>query len=268
MPDGARQPLVLAYHAVTTDWRHPLAIDPDRFREQLHKLAARGFRGATFTAAATGESPGRLAVITFDDGFRSAAEHALPVFDELGWPATVFTVTSTATNGDPMRWLSGELPAPDDALLPLRWSELVDLAARGWEIGSHASTHRLLSELDDADLEAELRSSRKEIVERIGACTSISYPWGEVDGRVVAAARAAGYVAGSGLAGRFRKGDPMAVPRFAVSGSDGRLRYRLKTSPTFWRLRSTPLWTWLDSLRHPASPAEGRVVAPDPRSRT
>jgi peptidoglycan/xylan/chitin deacetylase (PgdA/CDA1 family) len=99
MRDRARQPLVLAYHAVTTEWRHPLAIDPGRLREQLHKLAARGFRGATFTAAATGESSGRIAVITFDDGFRSAADHAVPILDELGWPATVFTVTSTATNG-------------------------------------------------------------------------------------------------------------------------------------------------------------------------
>ena len=242
--------LVLAYHAVTPDWRHSLAMRPETFRAQLHRLAERGFRGVTFTAAATGAVEGRVVAITFDDGFRSVAEPAAGYLDELGWPATVFAVTSAATSGEPMRWLvSDEGDARDSDLLPMGWDELRDLGCRGWEIGSHTVTHRLLSRLDDSELNEELRASRRETAERIGACTSISYPWGEIDERVVAAARAAGYVAGSGLAGRFRWNDPLTVPRVAVAGSDEGSRFALKTSTFFWGVRRTPVWTGLDRLR-------------------
>ncbi|MGZ4380634.1 MAG: polysaccharide deacetylase family protein [Gaiellaceae bacterium] len=242
--------LVLAYHALTPDWQHSLAMRPETFRAQLHRLAERGFRGVTFTAAATGAVDGRVVVVTFDDGFRSAGEWAVQYLEELDWPATVFAVTRAATSGEPMRWLVPQAgDARDRDLLPMGWSELRDLAGRGWEIGSHTVTHRLLSRLDDSELNEELAASRRETAERIGACTSISYPWGEIDDRVVAAARAAGYVAGSGLAGRFRSNDPMTVPRVAVAGSDDGFRFGLKTSAFFWGVRSTAVWTGLDRLR-------------------
>jgi len=247
---ASRRVLLLAYHAVTPDWQHPLAIDPETFRAQLGRLAERGFRGVTFTAAATGAVTGRVVAITFDDGFRSAGERAVGYLEELDWPATVFAVTRAATSGEAMRWLEArEGAARDRDLLPMRWDELRDLAERGWEIGSHTATHRLLSRLDDTELDEELRGSRQEIAERIGGCASISYPWGEIDSRVVTAARAAGYVAGSGLAGRFRSNDPMAMPRIAVAAADGRVRYGLKTSAFLWALRKTVLWGWLERMR-------------------
>jgi peptidoglycan/xylan/chitin deacetylase (PgdA/CDA1 family) len=249
MSERRGRTLVLAYHAVTPDWRHSLAMRPETFRAQLHRLAERGFRGVTFTEAATGAVDGRVVVITFDDGFRSAGERAVQYLEELDWPATVFAVSRAATTGEAMRWLAPQ-GARDRDLLPMGWSELRDLAGRGWEIGSHTVTHRLLSRLDDSELNEELRASRQETAERIGTCTSISYPWGEIDGRVVAAARAAGYVAGSGLAGRFRSNDPMTVPRIAVAGADGRWLFGLKTSAFFWSVRRTAVWTGLDRLRH------------------
>lgn len=247
----ASQPIVLAYHAVTPDWRHPLAIEPERFRRQLAGLADRGFHGVTFAAAAHGPGEPNAVCVTFDDAFASTLEWGVPVLEALGWPATVFAVTGPTSSGEPMRWLERNAGAASDAdLRPMSWDELEGLGAMGWEIGSHSRTHRLLSQLDDEQLEDELAGSRSEIVARLGACTSVSYPWGEVHARVVAAAARAGYTAASGLAGRFRSSDPMAVPRFAIAGTDGRIRYRLKTSRWFWSFRSTPAWAWLDATRH------------------
>ena len=131
----------------------------------------------------------------------------------------------------------------------LTWAELSALAAEGWEIGSHGRTHRLLSSLDDAELEDELAGSRAEIVDHLGSCTSIAYPWGEVTDRVVEAARRAGYATGSGLWGRVVDDDPLRVPRQAISGVDGRRRMALKTSGLFWALRSSGLWDALDRAR-------------------
>jgi len=245
--------VVLAYHAISEDWAHPLATSPAQFRRQLTRLASRGFRGVTLDELATGHPRGRTVALTFDDGFASALQ-AKPVLEELGWPATVFVVTDAVGSRTPMTWLGGPPDANEDALFPLSWESLSALAAAGWEIGSHGRTHRLLSDLSDTELAAELAESREAVATRIGSCRGISYPWGELDDRVVAAARRAGYAYGSGLAGRFARGDAMRVPRVAVDRMDGTARFGLKTSTAFSVVRTSIAWTWLDAVRRPGRP--------------
>ena len=239
-------PLVLAYHAVDAQWRNALCVTPDQLRSQLHALASRGYRGVTFSEAAHRPSAG-LVAITFDDGLASAAREAPPILAELGWPGTAFLATEPTTSGTPMTWLSDV--GDGDQVRAMSWDDASRLAAAGWELGSHTRTHRLLSRLDPADAERELRSSRAEIEERLGECKAISYPWGEVDDRIVELARAAGYTSGSGLSGRFTFGDPMRVPRFAITAGDAGVRFRLKTAPAFWRLRGSVAWEALDAAR-------------------
>ena len=58
----------------------------------------------------------------------------------------------------------------------------------------HSATHRTLPQLDDADLEAELVSSRQAIRERTGVRAEFfAYPYGVWDVRVREAVRRAGY---------------------------------------------------------------------------
>jgi peptidoglycan/xylan/chitin deacetylase (PgdA/CDA1 family) len=237
----------VAYHSVTTDWTHPLAVTPERFRHQLTILQSRGFRGVTLAASVSTSSSEKVIAITFDDAFRTVYRHAAPILADFGWQATVFPVTDAVEQRLPMRWLVPS--APDSALEPLTWGELGELAAAGWEIGSHSCTHRLLSSLFDEEMCEELRRSREAIVDRFGRCDSVSYPLGEVDRRVQDATRATGYAFGSGLAGRFIQGNPFAVPRLAISGDDGWIRYRLKMSRAFWRARGSVLWDRLQTVR-------------------
>jgi peptidoglycan/xylan/chitin deacetylase (PgdA/CDA1 family) len=245
--------LVLAYHAISSSWRHPLSTTPEAFRSQLALLAARGYRGVTFSDAARSPSRDRRVAVTFDDAFRSAAVHGRPVLDELGWPATVFVPTTPVTTRESMHWLGGQ----GGEVESMTWEDVEELAAHGWEVGSHTRTHRLLSELPPAEAGEELAGSREEIRARLGRCDGISYPWGEVGPTVVEAARSAGYSTGSGLAGRFRFGDPMRVPRVAIAAADGTgLRFRLKISPLFWRTRATPAWGLVERARPASSPAE------------
>src|SRR5262249_25952867 len=84
-----RDVLVLCYHGV-----HPAAehgeVTPQAFRAQLEYLASHGYRWVTFSEAVLGDTSGRVAAVTFDDGIGSALEHGLPVLDELGIPGTMF----------------------------------------------------------------------------------------------------------------------------------------------------------------------------------
>ena len=244
--------LVLAYHAISSDWDDPLSVTPETFRSQLHSLAVAGYTGVTFSQAATSLVTRKRVAITFDDAFASAAVHAPPVLEELGWPGTVFVPTVPVETREPMRWLGGveRRPDEDDALTAMTWNDVERLAEAGWEIGSHTRSHRLLSGLSADEAREELGHSRDEIIAHVERCDAVSYPWGEVVPEVMSAARRAGYSSGSGLLGRFRFGATMAVPRFAVAhGDETGPRFRAKTSPLVWGLRATPAWHLLDRAR-------------------
>lgn len=245
--------IALAYHAVTDGWPDPLAIAPDRFRRQIEQLAGRGFRGVTLSQLPGGVD-GDAVAITFDDGFASVGTVGKAILDQVGWPGTVYVVTEAVDRGAPMRHIGGDDDSYASERLPLTWDAVESLAAGGWEVGSHTCTHRVLSQLGDDEVRGELERSRAAVLAHAGECRSISYPLGELDDRVIAAARAAGYTSGSGLAGRYRRNDPMAVPRVAIDGGDDDRRFAVKTSAAFAAVRSTPLWTALDRVRRPGKP--------------
>ena len=66
-----------------------------------------------------------------------------------------------------------------------------------------------------------------------GECTSLAYPYGDADERVIAATQRAGYAAAAALPGDFSAPRPLAFPRVGVWHVDGRRgwRFRLKVGP-------------------------------------
>jgi hypothetical protein len=82
--------------------------------------------------------------------------------------------------------------------------------------------------------------SKAEIEARLGiSCASLAYPYGDHDGRVVEAAKAAAYVTACTLPDRFDSSLPLAWPRVGVYHADGAVSFALKVSPTVRALRST-----------------------------
>ncbi len=253
--------LVLCYHSVSDDWPSKLAVTRAQLREHLEHLIERGYEGATFSDAITRRSDGRPRVaVTFDDGYASLEANAAPILAELGLPGTVFVPTSYVGQSEPMSWPGIEqwLDTPHrEELEPLDWDGVKRLAAAGWEIGSHSHTHPRLTELDDGALAAELRESRLELERRLDApCRSIAYPYGDLDERVIAAAREAGYVTGGALPPRFYVPRPLAWPRLGIYRSDRLSRYRLKTSRMVRAMRRTRLWSLLTRIAGQGSRAD------------
>jgi peptidoglycan/xylan/chitin deacetylase (PgdA/CDA1 family) len=230
---------VLCYHAVSERWPADFAVTPGELESQLQHLVDRGYRGVTFTEAVTRSDPGRVVAVTFDDAFRSVLELARPILDRLGMPATMFAPTEFVGTGRPMAWpgIDEWVESPySSELLPLTWKELTELSEAGWEIGSHSQTHPRLTQLDDAALERELRESKAECERRLARpCTSIAYPFGDVDERVVGVAARAGYRAGAAL--DVRSSQVLAWPRLSVTREDSIARFRRQASPIVRRLR-------------------------------
>src|SRR3954451_3414088 len=189
--------LVLCYHALSDRWPAALSTTPELFSEQLDLLLRRGYRPVTFTAAVKGMAGKRTFAVTFDDAYRSVIELARPIMDRLGVPGTVFAPTDWVGRDEPMhwdgidQWLGGE---HEHELLCMSRAQLDELAGAGWEVGSHTCSHPRLTTLDEDALQRELTESKQALGP---GCRSIAYPYGDVDARVIDAARRAGYEAGA-----------------------------------------------------------------------
>jgi peptidoglycan/xylan/chitin deacetylase (PgdA/CDA1 family) len=212
-----------------------MAMAPERLEAQLELLVERGYRAATFTDAVRRPPARRTVAITFDDGLRSVAQLALPILARHGFVGTVFAPTGHIGRDDPVdwptvdRWIGGP---HEHELAPMSWSELALLAGEGWEIASHTCTHPHLTTLSGEDLDHELRASRRAIEERLGQpCTSLAYPYGEADRRVMAAARRAGYAAAAALPERIHRRHHLRWPRVGVWHNDPAELFEAKLSP-------------------------------------
>jgi peptidoglycan/xylan/chitin deacetylase (PgdA/CDA1 family) len=240
--------LVLCYHAISERFPAALSVTPGAFERHLGLLKRAGYRGVTFADAMQIRS-GRVVAITFDDAFLSVLQRAKPLLDSVGYPATVYAPTAYLdTPEQPLKWdgidqwHGGEY---EHELLPMSWDQLGELAEAGWEIGSHTRTHPRLVKLDDETLAEELRGSRARLEAELGEpCRSFAYPFGEVDERVIAAARAAGYDAACTLLESYGGTSALSWPRVGIWRSDGPLSFRFKVA-----LRSSAALRVLDRPR-------------------
>jgi len=227
-------PLVLCYHAVSESWPSLIAVRPAFLHSQVSGLIKLGYRGVRFTDALTSDVGSRVFAVTFDDSYSSVVTSAFPVLSRLGVPATVFTPTRADRDG--FRDWEGIRPWSKtqwrNELRGASWSQLRELVATGWEVGSHSRTHTDLTSISEAALRAELEGSREDCEAELGVrCTSIAYPYGRVDHRVVEAALQAGYCAGAALrveGGRGKSRHPLSWPRLSVYRSDGPARFWAK----------------------------------------
>jgi peptidoglycan/xylan/chitin deacetylase (PgdA/CDA1 family) len=188
----------------------------------------------------TGRLPAGIASVTFDDGFASTHEYAMPALLQEGLSATVFVVAGTLGERDPsMDWVK-DAPTPRRALSA---GQILELRDAGFEIGSHSYTHRDLPSLTESEVAEDLRQSREVLEDLVGrSVTLLAYPRGRHDARVRKAAETAGYRYSFAMARpHLPVGLPHAIPRVGIYRGDGRAILYLKTSPRLWRVRNSAL---------------------------
>jgi peptidoglycan/xylan/chitin deacetylase (PgdA/CDA1 family) len=155
-------------------------------------------------------------VMTFDDGFDGVRTAALPLLRRAGGAATVFVVAEKLGGTDDWNH-----PEPGEQLL--NEEGVRELAANGWEIGSHGSTHRSLVGLEANELLRETAGSRAILGNVVGKeVVSFCYPFGAFDPPSVAAVREAGYLGATVIrSGISPPGDDLfQLKRIPVRGTD------------------------------------------------
>ena len=160
-----------------------------QFSKIINRLKTDSFNSTTINNAHGGieRLETKRILITFDDGFQSVFDHALPVLEEYNFKASIFCVTDFI--GKSSAWdVYGKNNHLDKKSIR-RLSEL------GHEIGSHTCTHANLPYLSEKDLVIELYNSKSKLEEITGkAVTSLSFPFGSWNKRVWTKAREIGYV--------------------------------------------------------------------------
>jgi peptidoglycan/xylan/chitin deacetylase (PgdA/CDA1 family) len=180
---------ILIYHSIrpyvptdTKGARRWIAT-PETLESELSYLRTNGYSSVTFDALAShlqngAPLPARPIIISFDDDWQSQYVNAVPLLRKYGFTATFFVWVRAVGREHHMTW-----------------DEIRELDAEGMEIGCHTLTHLILPKLrSDDTLRREIVAARNMIEAHIGhPVTSLAYPFGQYDERVVAIAREAGF---------------------------------------------------------------------------
>jgi peptidoglycan/xylan/chitin deacetylase (PgdA/CDA1 family) len=267
----------LCYHGVrkTSDTSIPFAdlhVDVEVFEAHCRFIAdactpisLEQFRAARVGAAAL---PPRPVIVTFDDGYRSVLDRALPCLERYGIPAVVFVcsdpvirsqrfwfdtlaerdgadaVTRAAAHpyGD---WCALREPVAaffdeGDAHRPMTVAELRQLASSPLiEIGAHTKSHPNLARAEVDEQQREILGGRAALESALNrSVRTFAYPVGKVDThyteQTVSIVRKAGFDMAFTTRPSFltRDSDPLQLPRFLMLDAvdDVELAHRLAHS--------------------------------------
>jgi peptidoglycan/xylan/chitin deacetylase (PgdA/CDA1 family) len=130
-------------------------------------------------------APGsRCIAVTFDDGWQSFAEIALPELERRNIPVTLFAIAGRLGER-----LEQNIPEPLVSQEQLRRA-----AALGVTIGSHSLTHCALTDVDEHTAFYELRESRRVLSELLKReVTLFAFPFSQSNERLIALCREASY---------------------------------------------------------------------------
>jgi peptidoglycan/xylan/chitin deacetylase (PgdA/CDA1 family) len=226
----SRRILILNYHHVGLAppevVRPKLWVTPALLRLHVRFLQRLGYRFLTVSdALATPD--GRLACVTFDDGFRDNLEAGLPVLRQLGVPATFFVVTGEVGR----RGVTFPEETGTGAHDMASWDEIRAARDAGWEIGSHAAEHRGLARLPPQEQRRLLLASRDVIRRELGAPPrALAYPYGSYGAETIGIARELGFECGlTTHRGLVRPGDdPFQLVRLTMGGQHALHAVRLQ----------------------------------------
>jgi peptidoglycan/xylan/chitin deacetylase (PgdA/CDA1 family) len=206
---------ILMYHVIKAPApgtpQAELWVPASTFGETIAALKQAGYAGVTMEQVHRAWSggpglPAKPVVVSFDDGYLSHYESAMPTLREAGWPGVLNLKTGNID--------------PKGGIAPWQVKALV---AAGWEIGAHTITHADLTTLDTAGLDREVAGSKKALEKQFGvSVNTFCYPAGKFDAEAEQAVRRAGFSTATtvepGIAAP--KDNQLLLPRVRVNGSD------------------------------------------------
>ncbi|MGC9350114.1 MAG: polysaccharide deacetylase family protein [Anaerolineae bacterium] len=189
-PPPSIQVPILMYHYVSElppdadQYRRDLTVPPDRFEAQLRYLQEQGYQSVRLTdiyeTLTSGKPlPERPVVLTFDDGYKDAFTHVLPLLSAYGFTGEFFVLAT---------------PAHYEAPHYLTWSDMRAMADAGMAIQAHGRDHYDLTNRSYDFLVYQILGAREAVEAHTDQPVRFfCYPSGRYDEDTQAVVASAGY---------------------------------------------------------------------------
>jgi peptidoglycan/xylan/chitin deacetylase (PgdA/CDA1 family) len=231
--------VVIYYHAI----RAPMRA---RFARQMDMLVR-------YTTPLDIEHCGRVppgrrhSAVTFDDGFVSVIENALPELRARSIPCVIF-VPSAALGAHPVWIRPPHADAVEQVVDPHALAEL----ARDplVSIGSHSMTHPNFTRIDEVEARRQMQGSKALLEEVTGREVSgFSFPHGAYKPASLSLARECGYLRIYTIEPRIvHTGTDTVIGRVKVEPHDWPIEFRLKLLGAYrWMVHVTAFKRWVRS---------------------
>jgi peptidoglycan/xylan/chitin deacetylase (PgdA/CDA1 family) len=210
---------ILVYHAlgpVPAGAAFPsLYVSDADFEAEMAWLHQNGYQAVTLDEMMNawyhgGTLPAKPIVVTFDNGYPEQVTFAPRVMARYGWPGVLNEIT-------------------EDHLPP---SYIWPVIHMGWEVDSHSLTHPNLTQLDSAELTAQVAGSRTYLQKTFHIkANSFCYPSSIYNSAVIAAVKAAGYTNATTEAHAYAtSAEPYLLPRFEIEAGVSELAADLEST--------------------------------------
>jgi peptidoglycan/xylan/chitin deacetylase (PgdA/CDA1 family) len=225
--------VVLYYHSVRSEHRKKFAWQMKKLIEWSKPLSTCNIKDI--------ESGNQYVIVTFDDGYESLLDNALPELCKYNIPATIFIQTGYI--GRHPEWIKDERHALRNEII-MNNDQLKNLRGNNISIGSHGVSHKHLVELAENDAKSELLCSKKQLQSITGSEVKFfSFPHGAYNQQLLKWCHEEGYekvftieptllLSGS---------DEYSIGRFSVEPDDWRLEFLLKLQGAY---------SWLGTIDH------------------
>ncbi|WP_347372839.1 polysaccharide deacetylase family protein [Aequorivita sp. Q41] len=164
---------ILMYHHITVEEGKGLTISAEKLEKQFKHLAENGYK--TFHLKELFQlkklPKGKNIVITFDDGYVSQMEHALPLLKKYKLKATFFVPLNFLGKTDSWNTSSIEI---------MTATQLKSLDSKFVELGFHTFYHKKITELSNAEIELDTQKCIDFVAEnKLKFSSIVAYPYGK-----------------------------------------------------------------------------------------
>lgn len=164
---------ILMYHHVTTEKGKGLTISIENLEQQFKHLAENGYKTYHFKELSKLKTlpNAKNIIITFDDGYVSQMELALPLLKKYKLKATFFV---------PLDFLGKTDSWNTSSLQIMTLEQLKSLDPKIVELGFHSFYHKKYTELSNAEIEADTRRCMEFVSENeLNFSPVLAYPYGK-----------------------------------------------------------------------------------------
>ncbi len=222
----ARQDIVgLCYHQVEPIPRGKFSLASEKFRQHLAYLKSRNFKSLDSNELDQilnhGAKPAENSVIiTFDDGYRTVYDYALPIMREYGFTGIVCIYPEFIGAGQAMSW-----------------EQLKHLISEGWSIECHSMSHANLAKNDLPEdrlsefLHKEIVRSKAIIENKLkNQVKFMVWPYGCYTAKCIETARQAGYIGAMTVdgGGNYTGMSPWQIKRQVIYATDDMNKFLIR----------------------------------------